>query len=69
MLEVNTKKTKSPRMNVAQYTPIMLEGKAVEDVAQFTYLGSVVSRTGGTEEDIKARIGKARHSFVTPKLI
>ena len=41
-------------------TPILLGGEAVEDVSQFTYIGSVVSKTGGTEEDIQARIGKAR---------
>ena len=64
-LEVNVKKTKSLRMNAAQDTPIMLGGEAVEDVSKFTYLGSVVSKTGGTEEDIQARIGKARHVFVT----
>ena len=35
----------------------------VEEVASFTYLGSVVSIGGGTEEDIKARLGKARIAF------
>jgi hypothetical protein len=44
---------------------IHIEGQAIEDVDNFTYLGSIVSKTEGTEEDIKARIGKARHAFVT----
>ena len=30
---------------------------------KFTYLGSVVSKKGGTDENIQARIGKAKHSF------
>ena len=68
-LEINTKKTKTLRINAAQDTPVTLGGKAIEDVAQFTYLGSIVSKTGGTEEDIRARIGKARHAFVTLKPI
>ena len=35
------------------------------DVESFTYIGSIINKTGGTEEDIKSRIGKARHVFVT----
>ena len=30
-------------------------------------LRSIISKTGGTEEDIKSRIGKAQHVFVTLK--
>ena len=43
--------------------PIKLSSGNVEEVASFTYLGSVVSIEGGTEEDIKARLGKARIAF------
>jgi len=39
----------------------------IEDVEGFTYLESIISKTGGTEEDIKSWIGKARHVFVTLK--
>ena len=35
----------------------------VEEVQQFTYLGSIVSTDGGTEEDVKSRLGKARVAF------
>ena len=38
-------------------TTITVEGKNLEEVDTFTYLGSGVDTTGGTEEDIKARIG------------
>jgi len=27
---------------------------------EFTYLGSVLTTTGGTEQDVEARLGKAR---------
>jgi len=43
--------------------PIKLSSGNVEEVQQFTYLGSIVSTDGGTEEDVKARIGKARVVF------
>jgi hypothetical protein len=36
----------------------------VEHVEQFTYLGSIISTTGGTDEDIKARKRKAQQAFV-----
>ena len=32
---------------------------------KFSYLGSVVSKDGGADEDIKSRISKARHVFRT----
>ena len=36
---------------------VTVEGKRLDEVDTFTYLGSGVDTTGGTEEDIKARIG------------
>ena len=68
-LEMNSKKTKSLRVNAAQNTPISLEEEEIEDVSHFTYLGSVVSKTGGTEEDIQARINKAKGAFAMMKPI
>ena len=64
-LEINTKKTKSMRVNSTRDAAIMLEGQPIDDVESFTYLGSVVSRTGGSDEDVKVRIGKARHAYNT----
>ena len=40
-------------------------GEWVEEVDKFTYLGSIVSKKGGTDEGIKARIGKARKALTT----
>ena len=42
-------------------TAIQIAEQNIEDVESFTYLGSILNKTGGTEEDIKSRIGKARH--------
>ena len=66
-LEINTQKTKSMRVNTATNTLIQFAEQDIEDVESFTYLGSLISKIGGTEEDIKSRIGKTRHVFVTLK--
>ena len=39
-------------------------GGQIEEVDKFTYLGSIVSKKGGTDKDIQARIGKAGRAFV-----
>ena len=44
---------------------IHLKGEDIEDVEQFTYLGSVVSRDGGTDRDIKSRVEKVTAAFKT----
>ena len=44
---------------------IQLRGEDIEGVEQFTYLGSVVSRDSGTDQDIKSRIEKATAAFKT----
>ncbi|RUS86029.1 hypothetical protein EGW08_006183 [Elysia chlorotica] len=37
----------------------------IKEVDKFVYLGSIVSKDGGTDEDIGSRINKARHAFRT----
>jgi len=41
----------------------MLTKWPTEEVEEFTYLGSVVSTTGGTDKDGEARLEKARLAF------
>jgi hypothetical protein len=38
-------------VNDASTTPIKLEGKALEEVESFVYLGSIVEKQGGTDAD------------------
>jgi len=57
------------RVNTATNTLIQIAEQNIEDVESFTYQGSIISKTGGTEEDITSRIGKARHVFVTLKVV
>ena len=47
-----------------QPAPMTTNGINLKEVTSFTYLGSVVSTTGGTDEDVKVRIGKARQAFI-----
>ena len=64
-LKINVNKTEVMKINNKQTTPIQLEGNSIKVTDKFSYLGSIVSETGGTDEDIRSRIGKARHAFVT----
>ena len=63
-LNVNRNKTKVLHNNTHQTEPITLAGESLKDVTSFTYLGSVVDQKGGTDQDVKARILKARVAFV-----
>ena len=62
-LNIHIKKTKMLRIN-ADNEPIILTDMPIEEVDGFTYLGSIIDKKGGTDEDIKARIQKARASFI-----
>ena len=61
-LKINATKTKLMRIGTKRGDGVSVAGERVEEVDEFTYLGSIVSK-GGTDEDIQARIGKARQAF------
>ena len=62
-LKIHRGKTNVMRVNTNNADPITLGETPLEDVDKFTYLGSVVDVRGGTDADIKSRIGKARTAF------
>jgi hypothetical protein len=62
-LKISVKKTEVMRVCLEDVRKIVVDGVELKEAEQFTYLGSKISRTGGTEEDILARIQKARASF------
>ena len=64
-LQINIGKTEAMRVNNKQDDPLQLHQESIKDVDKFVYLGSVVSKDGETDEDIKCRINKARHAFNT----
>ena len=68
-LIIHKEKTKILKVNTTQEDPVILERTALEEVEAFTYLGSVIDKKGGTDADVKARIGKARAAFIQLKNI
>uniref|UniRef100_A0A2H1WXW2 SFRICE_029899 n=1 Tax=Spodoptera frugiperda TaxID=7108 RepID=A0A2H1WXW2_SPOFR len=61
-LKINIRKTKEMRSGVNN-TPLRIGTDAVERLYKFTYLGNVVTETGGCEEDISSRIAKPRATY------
>ena len=69
-LHIHKDKTRIMKINTTSNDPIVLRGdNPLQEVDTFTYLGSVISREGGTDEDVQARIQKARAAFVMLKKI
>jgi hypothetical protein len=56
-------KTKLLRLYSKDDRHLILEGRSIEDVDKFTYLGATMSTEGGGEEDIQERLKKARAVF------
>ncbi|VDP40868.1 unnamed protein product [Schistosoma margrebowiei] len=54
--------------NTSEYFFLVI-GEALGNVKTFTYLDSIIDEHGGSDADVKARIGKARAAFPQPKNI
>ncbi|CAH8650448.1 unnamed protein product [Schistosoma curassoni] len=68
-LSIHKGKTKVLKFKAENSNPITLDGETLEDVESFTYLGSIIDEQGGSDADVKARIGKARAAFLQLKNI
>ena len=68
-LSINANKTQVMCINPPTPAQITAEGKVLENVQDFTYLGSIVSTDNGAYKDIKARLGKARSTYARLKPI
>ncbi|VDO78156.1 unnamed protein product [Schistosoma margrebowiei] len=60
-LNIHKRKSKVLRYNTACTDPITIDR---EDVKTFTYLGSIIDEQGGSDADVKVRIGKARAAYL-----
>ena len=60
---IHPTKSKILKVNTENTTPIVLSDRPLEEVDSLTYLGSNVDKQGGTDADIRIRIGKARGVF------
>ena len=63
-IKININNTNSMRLNANIERLIKIDGPELEEVDEFTYLGSKVTKEGGASEDIKARLQKARGAFL-----
>ncbi|VDP37498.1 unnamed protein product [Schistosoma margrebowiei] len=67
-LNIHKGKSKVLRYNTACTNPVTIDGD-LEDVKTFTYLGSIIGEHGGSDADVKARIGKVRAAYLQLKNI
>jgi len=58
-LRINKNKTKLMKVKTVSPQRFTLTKGPIEEVEEFTYLGSVVSNTGDIDQDIEERLGKA----------
>ena len=64
-MKINAKKTKTMVVSKTEATKlsIKVDGKEIEQVAKFKYLGAILSEDGRNTEDVKVRIGMAKDPF------
>ena len=55
-LTINEQKTKILKINAGTYEPATIEGAELGEVESFTYLGSVMDKSGEADADVKTRI-------------
>uniref|UniRef100_A0A183KA83 DUF6451 domain-containing protein n=1 Tax=Schistosoma curassoni TaxID=6186 RepID=A0A183KA83_9TREM len=63
-LNIHKAKSKILQCNTACNNQITIDREDLEDVKTFTYLGSIIDEHGGSDADVKARIGKARAIYL-----
>ena len=57
------------KTNTTANSPITVAGELIKKVESFVYLGSTITKQGGTDEDVTSRIGKARGAFIMLKKV
>ena len=50
-------------LNATNTRPVQIDNEELHYTDRFTYLGSIISRDGGTDLDIQSRLNKARNSL------
>ncbi|VDO84160.1 unnamed protein product [Schistosoma margrebowiei] len=63
-LNIHKGNSKILRYNTACTNPVTIDGEDLEDLKTFTYLSSIIDEHGGSDADVKARIGKARAAYL-----
>ena len=68
-LRINPRKTELIKIYTTANTPITVGGKPIKEVESYVYLGSTITKQGGTDEDVTSRIGKIRGAFIMLKKV
>ncbi|VDP81913.1 unnamed protein product [Schistosoma curassoni] len=63
-LNIHKEKTMVLKFKAENSNPITLDGETLEDVESFTYLESIIAEQGGSDADVKVKIGKVRAAFL-----
>ena len=63
-LKINSAKTMMMCWNNTVGRKVQVNGKQLETVSKFVYLGGTVTQEGGSDEDIKSRLEKASQSSI-----
>ena len=62
-ISINTMKTNVLKSNTKTRADLTVNGQNLKEVDSITYIGSEVDKLGGSDKDVKIRIGKARTAF------
>ncbi|VDP53531.1 unnamed protein product [Schistosoma curassoni] len=68
-LKIHKGKTSVLKYNTENTNTITLSGETLEDVESFAYLRRIIDEQGGSDTDVKPRIGKATTTFLQLKKI
>ena len=63
-VNISKKMSKIMNVNSGVTVQINIDGEPLEQVQDFTYLGSVISTDNSAQKDIKARLNKARFTLI-----
>ncbi|VDP80629.1 unnamed protein product [Schistosoma mattheei] len=66
-LNIHKVKSEILQYNTACTNHITIDGEDLVDLKTLTYLGSITDEHGGSDSDVKARIGKARATHLQLK--
>ena len=50
-------------LGISEDEKVTLGNEKIDQVGSFTYLGSIISKEGGSSEDVKSRVAKAQAVF------
>ena len=64
---MNGNKTKVLRKNTRVNDPVMIDGKHIEYIEEFTYLATEVAAISDCNQEINTRISKANQTFTMMK--